>query len=143
MKVKNIVRIVIKGESGYCCAEEAYNDKVTITKDSIRYEYKPFFASEMNIARNWLYKTTGPVFQKLFDDLTILIPKAMTMDEELDVTDIGATTFVITYSDKTKAQKTYYLSGDDFKDVFSIIKQMVPGCEYTPAVLLTSEDYKE
>ena len=26
---------------------------------------------------------------------------------------------------------------------FAIIKQMVPGCEYTPAVLLTSEDYNE
>ena len=88
-------------------------------------------------------KLPAQSFKNFFDDLTILIPKAMTMDEELDVTDIGATTFVITYSDKTKAQKTYYLSGDDFKDVFSIIKQMVPGCEYTPAVLLTSEDYKE
>ena len=36
MKVKDIVRIVIKGESGYCGAEEAYNDKVTITKDSVQ-----------------------------------------------------------------------------------------------------------
>ena len=36
-----ITRIVIKGSSGYGCYDEAFNDKVTITKDSISYEYVP------------------------------------------------------------------------------------------------------
>ncbi len=39
--MKDIIRIVIKGESGYCSVDDAYNDKITITRDSIRYEYKP------------------------------------------------------------------------------------------------------
>lgn len=34
-----IVRIVIKGASGYCPADEAYNDKVTLTPGSISYEF--------------------------------------------------------------------------------------------------------
>lgn len=37
--MKYIVRIVIKGASGYCPADEAYNDKVTITPGSISYEF--------------------------------------------------------------------------------------------------------
>ncbi len=84
MEMKDIIRIAIKGESGYCCMVEAYNNKITITRASIRYKYKPLFASETNIAL-----------------------------------------------------------GDEFKEVFSIIKQMVSGCEYAPAMLLTSEDYEK
>lgn len=143
MAMKDIIRIAIKGESGYCCAEEAYSDKVTITRYSIQYEYKPLFGSETNIARSWSYKTTSPIFQKIYEELVTVIPRVMSMNEELFVTDIGATTFVVTYADKTKEQKVYFLPGDEFKEAFSIIKQMVPGCEYVPAVLLTSYDYEE
>ena len=64
-------------------------------------------------------------------------------EEEPFVTDLGVTTFTVTYADKTKATRDFILPGDDFKECFAIIKQMVPGCEYTPAVLLTSEDYDE
>jgi hypothetical protein len=59
------------------------------------------------------------------------------------LTDLGVTSFTVTYTDKTKATRDFILPGDDFKECFAIIKQMVPGCEYTPAVLLTSDDYKE
>ncbi len=57
--------------------------------------------------------------------------------------DIGETTFSVAYSDKTRRQRKFFLSGDSFKECFDIIKQMVPGCEYIPAVLLTSDDYSE
>jgi hypothetical protein len=40
-----ISKIVIKGTSGYCCADEAYSDKVTVTEESIAYEYHPIFES--------------------------------------------------------------------------------------------------
>ena len=141
-KMKDIIRISIKGESGYCSAEEAYKDKVTITRDSIRYEYRPQYGgSETNIARNWSYKTTSSVFQKKFDELAALVPEVLTREEIPFVTDIGESTFVITYSDKSKKTRSFFLPGDEFISVFSIVKQMVPGCEYIPAVLLTSEDY--
>ena len=77
-KAKEIIRVVIKGSSGYGPVEEAYNDKVTITRDSIRYEYTPYLASETNPVRKWSYKTTSPIFQKEFDTLTLLMPKVMT-----------------------------------------------------------------
>ena len=37
----DIIRIVIKGGSGYGPVDEAFSDKVTIDCDSIRYEYTP------------------------------------------------------------------------------------------------------
>ena len=62
----DIIKIVIKGASGYCCSDEAYNDKVTITSDSIAYEYIPFLESELNPKRKWNYKTDSPLYKALF-----------------------------------------------------------------------------
>ena len=59
-----ITRIVIKGSSGYCCVDEAFNDKVTITEGSISYEYVPYVESEINQKRKWSYKTNSPLFKK-------------------------------------------------------------------------------
>ena len=54
----DIIRITIKGESGYGPLDEAYSDKVTIDRDSIRYEYKPAVESKINTPRKWSYKTS-------------------------------------------------------------------------------------
>ncbi|MCR5262862.1 MAG: hypothetical protein K6D94_03235 [Clostridiales bacterium] len=137
----DIVRIAIIGRSGYCRVDEAFIDKVTIERDSIRYEYKPVIESEINPPRKWSYKTSSSIFQKLFREAAAAVEDILNLEEEPDVTDIGVTSFTITYADKTKATRDFILPGDGFKECFDIIKQMVPGCECTPAVLLTSEDY--
>ena len=70
----DIIKIVIKGSSGYCCAEEAFNDKVTITPESISYEYNPFIEKEINPKRKWSYKTNSPIFKKIFSNITGMLP---------------------------------------------------------------------
>lgn len=59
-----ISKIVIKGASEYCCADEAYSDKVTVTEESIAYEYHPMFETEINPSRKWSYKTNSSVLKK-------------------------------------------------------------------------------
>ncbi len=139
----DIIRIVIKGGSGYGPVDEAFSDKVTIDRVSIRYEYAPVVESEINIPRKWVYKTSSPIFQKLFREVAAAVEDILKWDEEAFVTDLGVTSFTVTYANKTKATRDFILPGDDFKECFAIIKQMVPGCEYVPAVLLTSEDYAD
>jgi len=139
----DIIRIIIKGESGYGPVDEAFTDKVTIDLDSIRYEYKPMVESKINVPRKWSYKTSSPIFQKRFKEVADSVETILHWEERPFVTDIGATTFAVIYADKTKASRDFFLSGDDFKECFAIIKQMVPGCEYVPAVLLTSDDYSD
>ncbi len=139
----DIIRIVIKGSSGYGPVDEAYSDKVTIDRDSIRYEYTPVVECELNIHRKWAYKSSSPIYQKLFREAAAAVEVILNREEEPFVTDLGVTSFTVTYTDKTKATRDFILPGDDFKECFAIIKQMVPGCEYTPAVLLTSDDYEE
>ena len=62
----DIVRIIIKGVSGYGPIDEAYEDKLVITSSSISYEYKPHpeSNSKRNIYRKWFYKTTSPMLKR-------------------------------------------------------------------------------
>ena len=139
----DINRIVIKGSSGYCCVDEAFNDKVTITEDSISYEYIPYVESEINPKRKWSYKTSSPIFKVKYSEIAKKVEEAIQRNIEEFCTDIGGIEFNITYSDKTKFKETYWVPGDEFKELFSEIKSIVPETEYTPAVLLTSDDYDE
>ena len=141
--MKDIIKIVIKGASGYCCIDEAYNDKVTITPESITYEYVPAIESEMNPKRKWSYKTNSSIFKMKYDTLVALMQGVTERSIDVFCTDIGGIEFVITYADKTKFHKTFWVPSEYFESQFKVIKTMVPECEYTPAVLLTSEDFEE
>lgn len=138
-----ITRIVIKGSSGYCCVDEAFNDKVTITEGSISYEYVPYVESEINPKRKWSYKTNSPLFKKKFIEIAKMTSEVIKRDIDEFCTDIGGTEFNITYSDRTKFKDIYWVPGDGFKELFMTIKSIVPETEYTPAVLLTSEDFDD
>ncbi len=139
--MKDIMKITIKDTSGYYCAEDAYSDRISITKDSIQYEYKPWMESEKNTFRKWSYKTTSSVFQNHFKDVAVAVEEILGREEVPFVLDIGAISFTVTYDDKMKRTRQFYLPSDEFEKCFSIIKQMIPGCESIPIVLMTSEDY--
>lgn len=139
----DIIRIVMKGSSGYCCVDEAFNDKVTITPESISYEYVPYMETEVNPKRKWSYKTNNPIFKMKYGDIVRMIPGIIEKGVEEFCTDIGGIEFNITYSDKSKFKETYWVPGDYFEELFLAIKSLVPESEYTPAVLLTSEDYED
>ena len=139
----DIIKIVIKGASGYCCSDEAYNDKISITSDSISYEYIPFMESELNPKRKWSYKTDSPLFKVLYSRAVEMLPRYLEENIERFCTDIGGIEFIITYSDKTKYKNIFWVLGDDFIDLFRVIKQMIPSTEYTPTVLITSDDFED
>ena len=140
-----IIRIVIKGASGYGPVDEAYEDKVILTPSSISYEYTPHphAQSETNIHKKWLYKTTSPAFRNLFDAIAAKAPEYLyNNDELLMALDIGPIDLIVTFEDKHKESLHLYCPSEYFADLFRMIKQMVPGCEDIPAVLLTQEDYE-
>lgn len=136
-----IARILIKGTSGYCSILDAYSDKVTITPDSISYEYKPYEEMDGNRAVKWTYRTNNPTFRALFEEVAEKVAAILVRDEEYFVFDIGSTTFAVTYDDKTRVKREFYLFSDDFADCFALVREMIPSLETVPAVLRTSEDY--
>lgn len=136
----DIIRIVIKGTSGFGSIDNAYHDKVTVTPDFIAYEYTPYRETAAAPKRKWRCQTNSPTYQAEYDKITAMLPKALAVSEEAYCTDIGSIEFNITYADKTKLQKTYRLPGEYFGELFTAIKALVPSCKPVPAVLRTSED---
>ena len=140
-----IIRIVVKGASGYGSVDEAYEDKVTLTPTSISYEYKPhpYAQSETNIHKKWSYTTNSPLFRERFEAIAAKVPDYLYNDDEvLMALDIGPIDIVVTFEDKHKESLHLFCPSEYFADIFRLIKQMVPGCEDIPAVLLTQEDYE-
>lgn len=141
----DIIKIVIKGASGYGPVDEAYEDKITLTDSSISYEYKPhqLAQSETNVYRKWSYKTTSPVFKQIFDEVAAKTPYYLYNDEILFATDIGPTDIIVTFEDKHKESVGYCCPSEFFREYFNLIKKLVPEVECTPAVLITADDFEE
>lgn len=141
----DIVKIIIKGASGYGPVDEAYEDKVTITASSISYEYKPHPISNLdtNVYRKWSYKTTSPIFKQVFKEVAAMTPAIIYNDDILFATDIGSTEITVTFEDKHREKVNFFCPSEFFLEYFREIKNLVPACEYTPAVLLTSDDFDE
>ena len=98
--------------------------------------------SEINFARKWSYETNNPVFQKLYQDLTVAVEAVINYEETDICCDIGGTSFEIKYADKTEKSKDFFRPGSDFRDCYAILQQMVPLCEYSPRLILTEEQYE-
>lgn len=136
-------KIVIKGASGYGTVDEAYEDKVTLTESSISYEYKPHPMSELetSVPMKWSYKTNSPLFKQIYMEIAEKTPYFLYNDEILFATDIGPTEIIATFDDKHKETVNYFCPSEFFLEYFRLIKKLVPETEYTPAVLLTEDDF--
>ena len=139
---KEIKRITIKSSSGYCCVEDAYNDKLSITADSITYEYKPYLETEMNPAVKWSYRTNSKNFQTLFSEILKDTDSVLEYIDTSFLCDVGTYVFIVTYSDKSRRTTEFSCPNEEINAYFMRIRELVPQCEDIPSVLKTSEDYE-
>ena len=141
--MNEIKKVTIKGFSGYGPYDEGYEDKVTISQDFISYEYVPNVETETNPKRKWRYSTNSPIFKMAFAKISELIEETLNAEIEGFCTDIGGIEFALMYADKSKKRKHYWLPGDHFSEIIHRVKELIPQTEYTPAVLLTEEDFED
>lgn len=141
----DIIKIVLKGASGYGPVNEAYEDKLMLTDSSASYEYKPHEMSHSgtNVYRKWSYKTTSPVFKQIFKEVAEKTPYYLHCDEILFADDIGPMEIIVTFEDKHREKVNYFCPSEFFREYFNLIKKLVPETEYTPAVLLTADDFED
>ena len=159
----SIVKIVVKRYIGYFDNPKFSRNNVTITENSIAYEYIPEIESQLEFSlppplgplsalqfehevqsvKKWSYKTNSLFFKSMYQEISERIQLLIESEIDEDALDIGPIEFIITYSDKSKIVHTYYVDGDRFKNLFACIKKLVPNIEQTPEVLLTSDDFDE
>ena len=132
---KRVLRVLIKGNSGYGPIDEAYKDKLTIERSGIRYDYVPLIPSEGNLPLKWSYRTTNPKFECQFCRLAELMPDILDMPDERGVTDVGSIEFSVTYVDGSKSKRLFWLTAESFTECFAIVRRMLPSFEDVPHVL--------
>ncbi len=142
--MNEIIKVVIKGESSaFAQEEEAYKDKISITRETFKYTYLPAVESDINTPHKMKYKTNSVLFQRLYDKITEMIP-GIVNDVYPASEEVGATVFSITYSDKTKVKRRFYTSREPFRDLFQLIGEMIPKSESVPETLIvkTEEEFQ-
>lgn len=139
MKAK---RIVIKSTSGYCPVDYAYSAKLTITPNSIAYEYKPYLEGDniLNLHKKWSYKTTSENFGFVFEKIAGAVDEILKRDQEPMYCDCGDIDFIVTYDDGSKATREFGVPADEFADCFKIISEIIPVTEDVPEAIRISED---
>ena len=133
----DITTISIGRTSGFGSVEDSFYEELTVTCDSISYEYKPGMETEFNKSEEWFYRTTRPAFQELFRQAAAAAVEGINRVEEKFVTDIGFTSISVTYADGTVLGRALYFPEDEseLKECFNYIQQMVPGGESIPTLL--------
>ena len=137
----DITTISIGRTSDFGSVEDSFYEELTVTCDSISYEYKPGMETEFNKSEEWFYRTTRPAFQELFRQAAAAAVEGINHVEEKFVTDIGFASISVTYADGTSLERTLYFSEDrsELKECLSLIQQMVPEGESIPALLIIEE----
>lgn len=135
-------KIVIKSTSGFFSVKYAYNDKLTITANSIAYEYKPYLENDnsLNAYKKWSYKTTNSIFSLAFEKIAMAVDEILSRDQEAMCCDCGSIDFIVIYDDGNKVVREFIVPADEFADCFKIIKGIIPVTEDVPEAIRISED---
>lgn len=140
--MERIVKIAIKGSSGYCSIDGAYCDEVLLTRGSIGYSYEPERPCEMHPSRKWLYESSSPLFESLYDEACVQAMKIVENPIDKDCTDLGIVELVFEFEDGTRFERSLFAEHECFSDLFAPVKALVPKTEFIPSVLLVGDDYK-
>ncbi len=140
--MKHIKRITIKSGSGYCCIEDAFTDRLTVTEDSVRYEYMPYSA-EFADKWGWSYRTTCQEFASLFGELEKIVPVLLADEEECLICDAGMTELIVTYEDGTRAKREITHRPYGYDTLSDLLRRMIPMQNSAMHMILRGYDEEE
>lgn len=140
--MKEIIKIEIRGSSGYTPMEYVHKDKFTLTEGSASYEYIPYL-KDSDKARKWSYETDGREFREQFDHIRSIIMPILKGAPDYEIEDAGSVAFTISYSDGTEEVFRFDCLTGYFDELFNELKAFVPPVEPVPAVLWTIDDEEE
>ncbi len=133
--MKEIKRITITSHSGNVTMDGVYDDRLSITAESITYEYVPYIQSAKNPLVKWSHRTNSAEFAKQFKKICKLTEKAFSKKRDEAYNDVGTIGFSITYADNTRTVKETDAWDQSFTELFDAIRKMIPQSERVPMVL--------
>ena len=122
---RDMIRITIKGTSGYTAPEYAYRDELTITRTRIFRDYEPRIPSEVNPPRQWSYPL-GLEHRQIWEDLITAVIEILHRGAASGMFDVGSRTFTVTYADGSEEERVFFLSSFAFKKCYELIDKLLP-----------------
>jgi len=137
---KDVVKIVVKGESGYGTLSDAYHGVLTITPNGTSYKYTPEEEREDNKPFEWSYKAKGEGYTKAYEDIVRNLNVILRPKDIPSACDVGELKIIVTYADKTKETRSYFATADSFPEFFNAIRSVIPFYEGTPFFAILYDD---
>ena len=127
---KEIVKLVVKSESGYWDSSDPWEDRLTITADSFKYDFRPKNDNSEREPIKWTIKTTETSFAEFFERAAAEVALILKSDIEPFAEDAGRIVFQVFYADGTKEKREFFQSKDEFRMFYEIVRDMLPACAY-------------
>lgn len=136
----NLIKIIIKGASGWGPSELAYQDKLIIKSDGISYERKPMEETKSNPYVKWSYKTNSVRYQHVFQALGEQLLKFENL-KDMFVTDVTPNQITFFFENQGFRFVTYFYDG--VEQFVELVRLMIPETEDIPYCLHCSADDDE
>ncbi len=142
--MKRPEKIIIKGYSGFCISEEAYEDQLIITPESVEYELKTQEESWLE-PKSWKYTSKSKAFSVLYQGLASAAASIVESEFCVDVLDAPQVEMKLHFSDSSTLSKNIaeYIPG--METLVMLIGYLVPSVEEMPksaAVLKENCEWK-
>lgn len=151
-----IVKVIIKGTSGYCSIEDAYKEKITITQNKVKYHFLPEILKkdrpeyidlenypprlpETKLSMNFGANLQCCPFEKVADFALEVLNK----QEQGMCCDIGATIITVVYDNGAKLTNTYFEPPDFFFDLFKAVQCLFSTTGIMPETIKTDDMYED
>ena len=130
-----ITKIVITKNPGYGCSSFMFQEKITLTANSIEYKLIPHMNNKRDTEKHWKYQSNSDAVKDKIKEAFDELGKIIWLDEDTNCLDIGSIEFAITYSDKTRFKKAYWRPPTDFRRGLLAVRDLVPHLEQMPRFL--------
>ena len=120
-----ITRITIKSEPVIASLKKNGKDRLTITRNSVRYEYEPLMPSEKNPADRWTGTCNDEKFESMFHNLCAEVGEIMSRAEDFSGAEHDLTTFTVMHDDGKREERTFQVPDEAFAVCFTIVDQIV------------------
>lgn len=130
-----ITKITITKNPGYGCCSYMFQEKITLTANSIDYKLIPHINNKRDAKKHWKYQSNSDLAKGLLQEAFEELGEIAFIEEDTVCYDIGSIEFEILYLDKTKLKKKFWRPPTDFRSGLLLVRDLVPHLEKMPRVL--------
>lgn len=139
LPANGLLKLEISGINGFMAGGEGWEEKLSMTKGDISYQYEPVRTSS-RIAKGWRYETDSDSFAVQFALAGEALARIINGEPVEGWEELPDVEVLAVYEDGTKYHGIFFSSELEFRELFTVVKRMIPACEKMPVMLAALDD---